>query len=64
MSIKVLLVEDDTLLAKRIISHFAETEFSIEVDNTGATALAKVQQAKQSQERFALAIVDITFANL
>ncbi|RZQ53168.1 DNA-binding response regulator [Pseudoalteromonas phenolica] len=59
MSIKVLLVEDDELLAKRIISHFAETEFRIEVDSTGATALAQVQQATQVQERFALAIVDI-----
>ena len=59
MSIKVLLVEDDELLAKRIMSHFAETEFSIEVDSTGATALAKVQQATQAQERFVLAIVDI-----
>ncbi len=57
MSIKVLLVEDDELLAKRLCSHFENTEFSITVDNTGATALGLIQS--QTQNPFALAIVDV-----
>ena len=32
MAINVLLVEDDEILVKRIQNHFAETEFTIEVD--------------------------------
>ncbi|MEJ6475492.1 response regulator transcription factor [Pseudoalteromonas piscicida] len=57
MSIKVLLVEDDELLAKRLCSHFEDTEFDITVDNTGATALELIQA--QTQNPFALAIVDV-----
>ncbi|MBE0366765.1 response regulator transcription factor [Pseudoalteromonas sp. MMG013] len=59
MSIHVLLVEDDELLAKRILNHFANTEFSIDVDNTGATALDRVQSSQQDNNKITLAIVDI-----
>ncbi|MBD1584374.1 response regulator transcription factor [Pseudoalteromonas sp. S16_S37] len=59
MSIQVLLVEDDELLAKRILSHFAQTEFEIKVDNTGANALGLIQQASNSDAPISLAIVDI-----
>ena len=55
----VLLVEDDELLAKRILNHFANTEFSIDVDNTGASALEKVQSSQQEPNKITLAIVDI-----
>ncbi|WP_419147309.1 response regulator transcription factor [Pseudoalteromonas 'SMAR'] len=57
MQIKVLLVEDDELLAKRLCGHFADTEFDITVDNTGSSALQLIQE--QSNAPFALAIVDI-----
>ncbi|WP_440054859.1 response regulator transcription factor [Pseudoalteromonas sp. T1lg65] len=57
MSIKVLLVEDDELLAKRLISHFDETEFEILVDNTGAEALNMINE--HAQQPFSLAIIDV-----
>lgn len=59
MSIKVLLIEDDDLLAKRIANHFSNTEFNITIDSTGASALSQVQLASQTPERFVIAIVDI-----
>ncbi|NOU53033.1 response regulator transcription factor [Pseudoalteromonas sp. JBTF-M23] len=59
MSIQVLLVEDDELLAKRILSHFAQTEFEIKVDSTGANALGLIQQASNSDAPISLAIIDI-----
>ncbi|WP_105167193.1 response regulator transcription factor [Pseudoalteromonas sp. T1lg23B] len=59
MSIHVLLVEDDELLAKRILSHFAQTEFDIKVDNTGANALEHIQFANNTDSPISLAIVDI-----
>ncbi|CAM4110847.1 response regulator transcription factor [Pseudoalteromonas byunsanensis] len=59
MSIHVLLVEDDELLAKRILSHFAQTEFDIKVDNTGANALEHIQFASNTDSPISLAIVDI-----
>ncbi|MCF6434812.1 MULTISPECIES: response regulator transcription factor [Pseudoalteromonas] len=59
MTIHVLLVEDDELLAKRILSHFAQTEFDIKVDNTGANALEHIQLAGNTDAPISLAIVDI-----
>ncbi|BBN80263.1 transcriptional regulatory protein AruR [Pseudoalteromonas sp. A25] len=59
MSIQVLLVEDDDLLAKRIQSHFAQTEFEIQVDNTGANALTLIQQTGNTDMPISLAIIDI-----
>ncbi|MGO3299263.1 MAG: response regulator transcription factor, partial [Pseudoalteromonas sp.] len=59
MTIHVLLVEDDKLLVKRILNHFAETEFTIENDATGAEALAMVQLRANSNDAITLAIVDI-----
>ncbi|CAH9063128.1 TorCAD operon transcriptional regulatory protein TorR [Pseudoalteromonas holothuriae] len=59
MSIQVLLVEDDALLAKRILSHFAQTEFTIKVDNTGANALSHIHQAGRTDKPISLAIIDI-----
>ncbi|HEA17565.1 MAG: response regulator transcription factor [Pseudoalteromonas prydzensis] len=59
MTIHVLLVEDDELLVKRIINHFAETEFRIENDATGADALAIVQARANNHDAISLAIVDI-----
>ncbi|MGO2011150.1 MAG: response regulator transcription factor [Pseudoalteromonas sp.] len=59
MTIHVLLVEDDKLLVKRILNHFAETEFTIENDATGAEALAMVQLRANSNDAISLAIVDI-----
>lgn len=55
MTIKVLLVEDDDLLLKRIRSHFTGSEFDFVIDNTGAHALHLVR----SQKNIKLAIVDI-----
>ncbi|KZN58099.1 regulator [Pseudoalteromonas luteoviolacea CPMOR-1] len=59
MSINVLLVEDDELLAKRVESHFAQTEFQITVDNTGARTLERVQEQAQTGTPFMMAIIDI-----
>jgi len=59
MAINVLLVEDDELLVKRIQNHFAETEFTIEVDPTGADALSIVRQRVNLRSAFSLAIIDI-----
>ncbi|MBB1334197.1 response regulator transcription factor [Pseudoalteromonas sp. SR44-5] len=59
MTIHVLLVEDDELLVKRIINHFAETEFCIENDATGADALAIVQSRANNYDAISLAIIDI-----
>lgn len=59
MAIHVLLVEDDELLVKRIQSHFLNTEFSIEVDVTGADALHIVQHRANYNNAICLAIVDI-----
>ena len=59
MTIQVLLVEDDELLVKRILNHFKETEFEIEVDSTGADALGIVQSRAPSQNAISLAVIDI-----
>jgi len=59
MTIQVLLVEDDELLVKRILNHFKETEFNIEVDSTGADALSIVQSRASSKETISLAVIDI-----
>lgn len=60
MPVNVLLVEDDELLVKRIENHFADTEFCIQVDSTGAQALALAQASQgDSQHAIELAIVDI-----
>lgn len=59
MTIHVLLVEDDELLVKRIMSHFTQTEFCIENDATGADALAMVQSRANNINAISLAIVDI-----
>jgi len=59
MTIQVLLVEDDELLVKRILNHFKETEFNIEVDSTGADALSIVQSRASSKEAISLAVIDI-----
>lgn len=59
MTIHVLLVEDDELLVKRIINHFAQTEFHIENDATGAQALEIVKSRECSHNAISLAIVDI-----
>ncbi len=56
MTIQVLLVEDDELLVKRILNHFKETEFNIEVDSTGADALSIVQSRASSTEASSLAV--------
>jgi two-component system torCAD operon response regulator TorR len=60
MTIRVLLVEDDELLVKRIESHFQDSEFSFIVDETGAAALDIVQTAQNiTSKEIHLAIVDI-----
>ncbi|WP_166376357.1 response regulator transcription factor [Pseudoalteromonas sp. Z9A4] len=59
MAINVLLVEDDELLVKRIHNHFANTEFTIEVDPTGADALSIVRQRVNLGGVISLAIIDI-----
>jgi len=60
MTIRVLLVEDDELLVKRIESHFQDSEFSFIVDVTGAAALDIVQTAQNiTSKEIHLAIVDI-----
>jgi two-component system torCAD operon response regulator TorR len=59
MTINVLLVEDDELLVKRIIKHFAQTEFHIENDATGAQVLEIVKSREHSSSAISLAIVDI-----
>ncbi|GAA58835.1 hypothetical protein P20652_0694 [Pseudoalteromonas sp. BSi20652] len=59
MAINVLLVEDDELLVKRIQNHFADTEFTIEVDPTGADALNIVRQRVNLRGAILLAIIDI-----
>ncbi|WP_105253294.1 response regulator transcription factor [Pseudoalteromonas sp. T1lg75] len=60
MPVHVLLVEDDELLVKRIENHFADTEFCIHVDSTGAQALALAQASQaDTQQTIELAIVDI-----
>ncbi|MCQ8879853.1 response regulator transcription factor [Pseudoalteromonas shioyasakiensis] len=59
MTIHVLLVEDDELLVKRIINHFAQTEFHIEIDATGASALELVRCRENNHNAISLAIVDI-----
>ncbi len=60
MTINVLLVEDDELLVKRILSHFAATEFSFEVDGTGGRALELIQAGGTLEHgAIQLAIVDI-----
>lgn len=60
MPVNVLLVEDDDLLVKRIKNHFADTEFSLCVDSTGADALAMVQASQTSEDNtIELAVVDI-----
>lgn len=59
MTIQVLLVEDDELLVKRILNHFKETEFNIEVDSTGADALSIVQSRASTKEAVSLAVIDI-----
>jgi two-component system torCAD operon response regulator TorR len=59
MAIHVLLVEDDELLVKRILNHFADTEFKITVDPTGAQAMDIVQQRVKQRDAISLAIIDI-----
>ncbi|MBQ4834429.1 response regulator transcription factor [Pseudoalteromonas sp. MMG010] len=59
MTIQVLLVEDDTLLVKRILHHFADTDFAITVDPTGAQALDIVQQRAKHHDAISLAVIDI-----
>ncbi|WP_404341502.1 winged helix-turn-helix domain-containing protein [Pseudoalteromonas mariniglutinosa] len=59
MTIHVLLVEDDELLVKRIINHFKQTEFHIEVDATGADALSIVQSRSHHSNAITLAVIDI-----
>ncbi len=60
MTIRILLVEDDELLVKRILTHFQGTEFSFEIDSTGAQALDIVLAKKDDkQQSIHLAIVDI-----
>ena len=59
MAINVLLVEDDELLVKRIQNHFTDTEFSIEIDPTGADALNIVRQRVNLRSAISLAIIDI-----
>ena len=59
MTIHVLLVEDDELLVKRIINHFAQTEFHIENDATGAQALEIVKSRESASNAISLAVVDI-----
>ena len=64
MAINVLLVEDDEILVKRIQNHFAETEFTIEVDSTGADALSIVRQRVNLRDAFTLAIIDIVLPKI
>ncbi|KAF7788546.1 MULTISPECIES: response regulator transcription factor [Pseudoalteromonas] len=59
MNINVLLVEDDDLLAKRIANHFANTEFQLTLDNTGAQALQLVHNQINEGNPFDMAIVDV-----
>ena len=59
MAINVLLVEDDELFVKRIQNHFADTEFTLEVDPTGADALNIVRQRVNLRGAISLAIIDI-----
>ncbi|MAY57511.1 MULTISPECIES: response regulator transcription factor [Pseudoalteromonas] len=59
MAINVLLVEDDELLVKRIQNHFINTEFSIDVDATGADALSMVKSRVNQRNAISLAIIDI-----
>ena len=59
MTIHVLLVEDDELLVKRIQNHFTNTEFTIEVDPTGADALSTIRSRVNLRGAFSLAIIDI-----
>ncbi|WP_042153166.1 MULTISPECIES: response regulator transcription factor [unclassified Pseudoalteromonas] len=60
MAIRVMLVEDDELLVKRIENHFLDSEFSFIVDVAGAAALDIVQSAQNnSSKEIHLAIVDI-----
>ncbi len=61
MTIKVLLVEDDSLLVKRILSHFQNSEFEFIVDTTGANALDHVRSRQHGEEKnmIQVAIVDI-----
>ncbi|SFD44266.1 response regulator transcription factor [Pseudoalteromonas denitrificans] len=60
MTIRVLLVEDDELLVKRIKSHFQNSEFNFVVDSTGAIALGVVQATQNDASKsIHLAIVDI-----
>ena len=59
MAINVLLVEDDELLVKRIQNHFINTEFSIDVDATGADALSMVKSRVNQRSAISLAIIDI-----
>ncbi|TMP32992.1 response regulator transcription factor [Pseudoalteromonas rubra] len=59
MNINVLLVEDDDLLAKRISNHFADTEFQLTLDNTGAHALQLVHSKINDGTPFDMAIVDV-----
>lgn len=60
MKINVLLVEDDELLVKRIITHFSGSEFSIHADLTGSKALAMVKESQTDPNgAIELAIVDV-----
>lgn len=55
MAIQVLLVEDDELLVKRVETHFANSDFTFVVDNTGSKALELVNANKNIK----LAVIDI-----
>lgn len=55
MPIQVLLVEDDSLLIKRIQSHFDNRDFSFVVDETGANALDILRQNNDIK----MAVIDI-----
>ena len=60
MTIQVLLVEDDSLLVRRIQSHFNNSEFSFIVDETGANALDIVR----TNHEIKLAVVDIVLPSV
>ena len=60
MTVRVLLVEDDELLVKRIESHFDDSGFSFVTDITGANAMDIVQSRQNDpSQAIQLAIVDI-----
>ncbi|ATC96042.1 response regulator transcription factor [Pseudoalteromonas tunicata] len=60
MTVRVLLVEDDELLVKRIESHFNGSGFNFVIDTTGTQALEIVQTRQfDPLQAIQLAIVDI-----